>query len=77
MLGRRAVGAIVGIISACSLLVLLLACCIVYYRRYLARKSPNESNDIDQTQSINLATNHHNSDLPPSYYDAVQKLNNM
>ncbi|CAF3368691.1 unnamed protein product [Rotaria sp. Silwood1] len=36
--GGRAIGAIVGIISACSLFVLLVACCLVYFRRYLQRK---------------------------------------
>jgi hypothetical protein len=36
--GGRAIGAIIGIISACGLFFLLVACCIVYYRRHLRKK---------------------------------------
>jgi hypothetical protein len=36
--GGRAVGTIIGVISALSLFLVLVACCIVYYRRYLQRK---------------------------------------
>jgi hypothetical protein len=34
----RAMGAIIGIISACGLFFILVACCIVYYRRHLRQK---------------------------------------
>jgi hypothetical protein len=36
--GGRAMGAIIGIISACGLFFILVACCIVYYRRHLRQK---------------------------------------
>ena len=36
--GSRAIGAIIGIISGCSVVFLFIISCIVYYRRYLKRK---------------------------------------
>ncbi|CAF0962348.1 unnamed protein product [Adineta ricciae] len=90
MLGRRAVSAIVGIISACSLLMLLIACCIVYYRRYLTRKAHtyvaaaqadnerlDEATDIEQTRTTNRAAHNQIPDSPPTYSEAVGQLSGV
>ncbi|CAF0874430.1 unnamed protein product [Adineta steineri] len=71
--GGRAIGAIIGIISACSLFVLLFACCIVYYRRYLTRKARNEQTNTEQPQVTNRTANYMSSD-PPPYSEAVKVL---
>ncbi|CAF4297877.1 unnamed protein product, partial [Rotaria magnacalcarata] len=77
MLGRRAIGAIIGIISGCCLLLLLIACCIVYYRRYLTRKGINEQTSTPQPHSPNQVTNCAPSDSPPSYSEAVKGLRDI
>ncbi|CAF3470440.1 unnamed protein product [Rotaria socialis] len=92
MLGRRAIGAIIGIISGCCLFLLLIACCIVYYRRYLTRKGHsytptatvevdsrriNEQTSTEQPHSRNQATNCATSDSPPSYSEAVKGLRDV
>ncbi|CAF0775580.1 unnamed protein product [Rotaria sordida] len=87
MLGRRAIGAIIGIISACSLILLLIACCIVYYRRYLKRKGHsyavtsqvddqqiNQRTSIQQPQIVNRTINTIPSDSPPPYSEAIKGL---
>ncbi|CAF0775562.1 unnamed protein product [Rotaria sordida] len=74
MLGRRAIGAIIGIISACSLILLLIACCIVYYRRYLKRKEINQRTSIQQPQIVNRTINTIPSDSPPPYSEAIKGL---
>ncbi|CAF4268349.1 unnamed protein product [Rotaria socialis] len=75
--GRRAIGAIIGIISGCCLFLLLIACCIVYYRRYLTRKGINEQTSTEQPHSRNQATNCATSDSPPSYSEAVKGLRDV
>ncbi|CAF1937903.1 unnamed protein product [Rotaria magnacalcarata] len=92
MLGRRAIGAIIGIISGCCLFLLLIACCIVYYRRYLTRKGHsytptatvevdnrriNEQTSTPQPHSPNQVTNCAPSDSPPSYSEAVKGLRDV
>lgn len=64
--GGRTIGAIIGIISACSLFVLLIACCIVYYRRYLERKGQyvytTRSSSIEEKRN-HIIENQHLRDL--------------
>ncbi|CAF4660437.1 unnamed protein product [Rotaria sp. Silwood1] len=70
--GGRAIGAIVGIISACSLFVLLVACCIVYFRRYLQRKEINARPNIPQVRTTNQTTVNIPSESPPPYDEAMR-----
>ncbi|CAF0963134.1 unnamed protein product [Rotaria sordida] len=72
--GGRAIGAIIGIISACSIFILFIFYCIVYIRRSLRRKeSPSVKSYLNHPFQTQLYSdvNYISSDFLPTFSEVV------